>query len=655
MSKFIRTAAMVIGAVALIATGIGAVGGLAMGASLSTLGATTVGLAGIGSLSVSTLATIASVAGLVASLAAKRPNLPDGGSQTQFKADPDAAVPYVMGETQVGGNIVYWNSHGGNNNPFESLVTVHSGCGPIEGYTQTIMDGEPLNFSGGLEGVHQIDGHDRIWQDYRLGATVSETALMSTWTPWDGTPPEWTADKVLPGLAATLITFVYDGKGNHTLTSTPKMQMRGRYVKIYDPRLDSTYPGGSGTCRALDETTYIWSRNGVLHGLTWALGRWKSGKRVGGIGAPIDSIDVASFVDGANNADANGWTCDGQVDLARGKWNSLKLMLQSAGCEPVWQGARLACLVRKPRISLGVIPKGDIVGDATLPQMQTRRDRINCVIPRYRSADHQYEMVDAGPVTVTSALAQDGDRRTRRIDYPLVQCSAGASPDQAAALAYLDAAAAREAGPIVLPLKPQWIGARFGDCWTLPDGMGDLSGKTVLVRERSLDPVRGIPTLTFLTEDMGKYPIALAQIGVAAPIEDSGTPPSYPAPAVGAWTFDSIIVTGDGSSVPVLRLTGAVDAITADSVIFEYRPAGTTDWLSAGMEPATATSKIIAGVAPGTAYEVAISYRTIGVTGPRRILGPVTTGAAGTSSGRYLLESGGRLLLESGDQLLMET
>jgi hypothetical protein len=78
-------------------------------------------------------------------------------------------------------------------------------------------------------------------------------------------------------------------------------------VKVYDPRLDSTYPGGSGSCRALDEATYVYSENPWLHALTFALGRFQNGKRVMGVGMPIASIDVAAFVEAANIADANGW------------------------------------------------------------------------------------------------------------------------------------------------------------------------------------------------------------------------------------------------------------------------------------------------------------------------------------------------------------
>lgn len=614
---------MVIGAVALVASGVGAIGAVAVGTKLAALGSATAFTLGSTAISVSTLATIGSVAGMVATMTAKRPSAPGGGTQSSFKADPDAAVPYVVGETQVGGNIVYWKSHGPDENPYQSIITILSGCGPIGGIDQTVMDSEAINFSGGIFGSYAIGGQNRIWQDAQLG-NRPEATILSTGV---GVPPGIAASSTLPSLAASLLTMLYDAKGDETLVSTPKMAWRGRFVLAYDPRLDSTYPGGSGPCRALHEDTYVFTRNGPLHGLTWAIGRWHDGKRMGGIGSHIDAIDVASFVEAANWSDANGWTCDGQVDLAKGKWNNLKLFLQAGGAEPLWQGARLACLVRKPRIVLGTIPKSDIVGDATLPQMQTRRDRINTVIPRYRSADHDYEMVDAGAVSIGAAVTQDGDTRTRRIDYTLVQCSAGDTPDQAAALAYLDAAAAREAGPIVLPLKPRWIGARFGDCWNLPDGMGDLSGKTVQVRERSLDPVKGHPTLTLLTETMEKYPLALAQVGVAAPITDPPARPEPGAPDPASWT-----ATAGTGTVPSIMVAGACESANATWIEFAHRPVGETDWTDQSLAHANTTAKELTGLVSGGSYEVGIRYRSLFRPSPWLIIGPVTVGTLTATS-----------------------
>src|SRR3546814_7512122 len=95
-----------------------------------------------------------------------------------------------------------------------------------------------------------------------------------------------------------------------------------------------TYPGGSGSHRALNESTYEWSDNPALHALTWALGRWENGKRTVGIGAPVANIRVSDFVEAANIADANGWTMGGVEWSTDSKWDIFKRILQAGGCWP---------------------------------------------------------------------------------------------------------------------------------------------------------------------------------------------------------------------------------------------------------------------------------------------------------------------------------
>src|SRR3546814_982145 len=73
----------------------------------------------------------------------------------------------------------------------------------------------------------------------------------------------------LSGYCATMVRLRYDSKGKHFQNGVPDVLWIVQGVKVYDPRLDSTYPGGSGACRAGDESTYVYSQNPYLHALTW--------------------------------------------------------------------------------------------------------------------------------------------------------------------------------------------------------------------------------------------------------------------------------------------------------------------------------------------------------------------------------------------------
>src|SRR3546814_5950661 len=109
---------------------------------------------------------------------------------------------------------------------------------------------------------------------------------------WAGTPG-WGSAYKLSGQAAIGWSYKFDKKGKKFANGLP---VTGAYltgVKVYDPRLDSTFPGGSGSCRLGDESTYVYSENPALHAGTYAYGRYQNGKRTFGIGLPADGIDWA--------------------------------------------------------------------------------------------------------------------------------------------------------------------------------------------------------------------------------------------------------------------------------------------------------------------------------------------------------------------------
>lgn len=629
MSKTLRTAAIVVGAVALASTVVGAAigAGVVAGTTATTAaGAGAFGTAGIsfsataaGSFAAAagTLGAVASGLSFAAAVTAKRPSPSSGGSQTRFKADPLAGIPYAMGRTLVGGHIVYHEAHG-KDNQFNSFAVVLSGAGPIESLDAFRVDGADVAFAGGAA----VGGYAGwMWQATQLGQ-APEAAALAVPAAVGSPAPGWTGAHRLSGMAAALWTLRFDRKQKIFAAGTPQPGWLGHWVRVYDPRLDDSWPGGAGSCRALDEASYVWSDNPYLHALTWLLGRWQNGVRILGIGAPPAMIDVAAFVEGANVAEANGWTLGGVVYSTDAKWNVLKMMLQAGGGEPLRLGARISCLINTPRVSLATVRAGDIVGDTAVPACAPRRSRLNGVVPLYRSEAHGWEMVAAAPVRVAAYVAEDGEPRTREIVYPLVQ-----GVDQAAELALYDIVNAREFGPVELPLKPRWLGYKPGDCITVEAAELGLNGQTLLILERRLDP-DGRVTMRARSETGAKHGFALGLTGTPPPTPGvtGDALNDVPAPAAGAWEVAGGVLGAGGVSVPVLAVAGACDNANADAIMFEYRVDGAGEWIAAGSEPPASVRKDIAAVTAGTPYLVAVSYRVRGVVGARRVLGPVVTG-----------------------------
>lgn len=164
-----------------------------------------------------------------------------------------------------------WTSTGGVQGQYAGYLTVT----PItEGSA-----GNAINISARMGSTRRFTGCSYVYLRYRLtGLTKKAESPFAQGIP-------------------TRITIVGDG------------------ALVYDPRLDSTVTGGSGSHRADDQSTWEWdadaSRNPALL-LLWFLLGWRINGLVSiGCGIPPARIDMESFITAAN-------LCDEPVSLAAG-------------------------------------------------------------------------------------------------------------------------------------------------------------------------------------------------------------------------------------------------------------------------------------------------------------------------------------------------
>lgn len=590
---------------------------------------------------------------LSAATKALTPKIKDAGSAVQWQADPRAGIPYAFGRCAVAGKIVF-NQAAGSSNKFLNFATVYTGAGPIDGFESFLGNDSPITFSAdsgeGASGYYL----NRMWQKRQLGALdepqMRWTATGSKDTPANhgGMPYEWTASHKLSGYAASLWALEYDT--SRYASGVPEPKMVGRWVKVYDPRKDSTYPGGSGPHRYADPSnkaaylaamaTWEWSDDPYLHGLMWCLGRWVSDPdrpdlpliRTHGLGAPIAMVDVASFVEGANVALANGWTCGGLVDSADDKWEVLKAFLQAGGGKPVLMGAKIGCIVNTPRVSLATLTKADAVGDVSVAGAVSIDERLNTIWPSYTEEAQNWSVVTPdAPVQVTAYLEPDKGERSVPVTYQFVQ-----KAQQTGQLARYDIEDSRELTPITIPAKPWTMWLRPGDCFTASEPEWGLNGQKLLILKRTRDPATMTVSFVCRTETDGKHPFALGQTLVPpdTPALTGIDPNIVPLPAEGAWTIVGGVTANESGSLPAIVIQGEVDLYDAVAIVVDYREViggGTSygPWQSQTF-PASARQLIVTGVKPGAVYQVRVRYITAkGVENPDQNtdLGHVTTGA----------------------------
>lgn len=515
MAKALKTAAFVVGAVALVASGVGAAAGLGL---ISTGIGTAATVAGI---SVGTIASVGALAGAAAAglsfagaAVAGQPKSSLGGSATKFTIDKESGIPVVIGRSYSAGRVVH-RQYYGTKNSYESWVAVHS-LGPVKSLGPLQIDKVETTFTGGTA-VGTFAGY--MWLDEQLGACPEGRALAGP----VGAIPNWNAASKLSGLAADLWTLKFDDTSKKFPAGVPQ---RGRVVEgvfVYDPRLDSTYPGGDGPCRLGDEATYVWSERPALHALTWAFGRIQNGVLVAGGGLKVTGIDVAPFVEWANICEANDWKVGGVVyTTADNAWDVLKMIAQAGGGEVMPVGALLSCTFAAPRVSIGTITSADIIGDIDAPSSVSRRLRRNTVIAKVTLEDHGWEQVPLEAIAIPDYVALDGGSRPKEVAFPLVQ-----QVDQGAQLGLYDLLNARELDGIVLPCKVYALGYRPGDCITLDIPEANLIGRTVVIRNREIDGASMGVTLTCRTETAGKHPFALGHGGTAPRTPDLTVPTPF--------------------------------------------------------------------------------------------------------------------------------
>jgi hypothetical protein len=507
VSRTLRTVAVIAGAVALVA----ATGGAALGALAPAGMAGTASVAGISAATLSSVATYASLAATVASIGAqvtaKKPPARGTINQVIISAEPPA--PYLIGRTYAGGVLRHDVGYGATlkkvKNPYRGMVIEYSVAGPTQALEGAYLDYAAIPFSGGAA-TGYYNGF--LHRDVRRGL-FTETAL----TPAYAGMPNWSTAHKLSSKAAILWNAKFDRDGKRFASGFPASGAVWQGVMTYDARKDSTYPGGSGAHRIGDEATWAYSECPGQHGLAYALGRFRNGKKVFGVGLPADGIIIQDFVTLSNICDANSWKVGGVIYEPGDRWANLKRILEAGGAEPMWRGGKLGLKFNAPRISLYTLTDADLADDdAEVTAMQPWAQRLNGIRPKYRSEANQWEYVQSDLVSIAGYVTEDGEQKVEEQQYDLIQ-----NKDQAAQIAAYKLLNGRELAPISIPCKPHMRHFGPGDMLTLDLPEHGMAGIDAIIVKRQMDAARMVVTFTMMSETGGKHDFALGRTGTAPP------------------------------------------------------------------------------------------------------------------------------------------
>jgi len=587
---------------------------------------------------VEAVATAAVNAAFAAVLA---PDVGGNFNATEWKRETDPAGRYVIGRRGVSGNITHRRAYGADNR-YQSIVTVLSGAGPVNAISEFHADDTVITL--GANGVATNGGSfkDKLWMQSSLGAQPQTSAVMQGGLAKAGTGfVGWTGAHKLSGKAHVLTTYVQDSKGSSYPAGLPRHIWVVEGINAYDPRQDSTYPGGSGTQRADDPTTWGYSENPFVWGCTWALGLFENGERVAGLGAAPSSIDFDAFVEGANVADTNGWTVSGVITSDDDKKQVMDALLQSGCGRYVRDGGKISCVVNAPRVSAVTVSARDTAGPVSVTIGTDHLRQINTITPSCVMEAEKWEMIPQDPVSELSYITADGGERPKEARFPYVAIrSDGSNKDQPAELSAYTMLDMRESIRGTIPLKPYMRQIKPGSVFTIDEPGFLLDGLECLCLKREFNPVTNIVKVTFVSETASKHAYALGQTNTP-PTSTALTAPDIfdvPAPGIGVWA--ATVATGDQ---PGVLVSGAADNLTATHFRVEYRTETSagggswadddTGWHTVGTYNIGTETVPVSGLEPSTSYDIAVSYISeFGVVGDRRIIATLTTSALNAST-----------------------
>lgn len=300
MAKALKTAALVVGAVALIATGVGAVALPGLAGALTIAGVST-----------GTLFLVSGGLTVAASLLQKTPKVT--ASQTDrlsASVNPGAFRHTVLGQTAMPVEIRYeeWS---GKDQEYCDWIVLHAShaCEAID----EIWFETTMAWSRTTGVVGKYVGYFSVPHIVLQGSPANAFVLPSG---------KWNQNARLTGCAYSHWRFKLTGNGKKAESPfvgglPSRITVIGRGAKLYDPRRDSTVPGGNGPMRADDQSTWRFTADdGVTIGenlplqilrvvLGWRIRNPVTGvmKLATGSGVPPRRINLASIAIAANLAD----------------------------------------------------------------------------------------------------------------------------------------------------------------------------------------------------------------------------------------------------------------------------------------------------------------------------------------------------------------
>jgi hypothetical protein len=517
-------------------------------------------------------------------------------------------IPVIYGERRVGGVRVYMKTHGQTKNEYLTMAVVVAE-GEVNSVSDLRIDDIPIT-DPRFSGLYNYE--------YKLGSDgqTKSTVLAGS------SPAGWTDDHKLSGVAYIAIRLKWD---QDVFSGIPDITAVVKGKKIYDPRLDSTVSGGSGTHRSDDPSSWSWSDNPAL-----CIRDYLTNSRHGK-GLPDSSIDISSFIEAANDCDNftvtpySGGPSSHKIfqtnivlDTGKDLFENVQTML--LGCRgflPFTKG-KYALKIDQASSSQLDLTIDNIIGGLSIAA-PSKSEKFNRVVAKFPnpSTSWQPDSVtwpnpesenSSEAATAATFLTEDNDEiLSEEIDFDTITDIYAARD-----LARIICLRSRAGTTVSLRANSDALDLAVGDVVQVTHSTPGWTNKKFQVQEMGIN-YDGTVQLTLLDYNATIYAYEIAEEELVYPDADLPDPNDPPLSPSNVSSAPEVYVNNDGIQFPQIGVTwdDPQDAFI-DHYLVKWKHENASEYK-------TATTKSlffdITGIKNGNTYNVAVqSVNAIGVS-----------------------------------------
>ena len=524
------------------------------------------------------------------------PEIPDYGDLNQDaiakgvlvnKISANATIPIIYGTRKVGGIVSFLETSGTDNQYLYMALVL--GEGEINDITSIFVNDNEVTWSGDLADNTQVTVNASDSNYYKAPDPDSSAESLITVEPHFGSDSQtassllstlssWGSNHRLRGLAYLALRLQWN---SDAFGSIPTINAVVKGKKVYNPNLDSTKTGGSGTHREDDSSTWEYSDNPVYQlldylrntrfGMGIANSYFDSNFAEWQTAGDVCDTDITPYsgdlVEQINLMDSNI-----VVDTSKKAIDNVKEFLK--GCRGIlnYTAGAYKVLVETTGSAAINLTEDNIIGGIQISS-KNKNSRYNRVIVSYINPDKNYQSdeVQFPPVDETglasadqhsNLLSEDGGILLEgRFDFSMIT-----NPYQAQEMAEIILRRSRSSLDVSITADGTATDLQIGDIVNITHATPSFSAKPFRVQAMSIN-ANSTVQLT-LSEHQDSYYTFGTQQEVAT-IPDTTLPnPFSIQPPASVTLDDSLISYNDGTVIVAMDIS--IGAST-DSFVKEYQ------------------------------------------------------------------------------------